>query len=84
MRSKRRGLGESRSKEPTSRWDRTPDPHSQLLLALTVVLDDALEVVCHQRPESPFVRQTQPVGKDDRSIHHCTMDKLEGGSQKGR
>lgn len=79
------GLGraeEGRFKEPTSRWDGTRDPHSQLLLGLTIVLDDALEVVCHQRPESPFVRQTQPVGKDNCSIHHCAMDKLEGGSRK--
>lgn len=61
-------------------WDMRPC--SQPLLTLTVVLDDALEVVCHQRPESPFVRQAQAVGKDDRSIHHCAMDKLEGGSRK--
>lgn len=73
---------EDRSEEPTPRWEGTRDPHSQLLLGLTIVLDDALEVVCHQRPESPFVRQTQPVGKDDRGIHHCAMDKLEGGSRK--
>lgn len=39
-----------------SRGDGMADPHSQLRLSLTVVLDDALEVVCHQRPESPFVR----------------------------
>lgn len=71
-----------RSKEPTSRWDGTRDPHSELLLVLTIVLDDALEVVCHQCPESPFVRQTQAVGKDDGGIHHCAMDKLEGGSRK--
>lgn len=39
-----------------SRWDGMADPHSQPRLSLTVVLDDALEVVCHQRPESPLVR----------------------------
>lgn len=47
-----------RSKEPTPRWAGTRDPCSQLPLSLTIVLDDALEVVGHQRPESPFVRQT--------------------------
>jgi len=73
---------EGRPKEPTSRWDGTRDPQPQLLLGLTIVLDDALEVVCHQRPESPLVRQTQPVGKDDRGVHHCAMDKLEGGSRR--
>lgn len=72
---------EGRCKEPLSRWDGTQDPHSQLLLGLTVVLDDALEVVCHQRPESPFVRQTQSVGEDDGGVHHRAVDQLEGGSR---
>lgn len=80
------GLGESRGRQVqgahTQVGQDTRPSHFQLLLGLTIVLDDALEVVCHQRPESPFVRQTQPVGKDNCSIHHCAMDKLEGGSRK--
>lgn len=79
------GLEESRGRQEQGahiQLDGTRDPRSQLLLGLTVVLDDALEVVCHQRPESPFVRQTQPVRKDDGGIHHCAMDKLQGGSMK--
>ena len=76
--------GQEAGPRNSSRVGRDTRPGSQPLLALTVVLDDALEVVGHQRPESPFVRQAQAVGKDDRSIHHCAMDKLEGGREQER
>lgn len=44
---------------------------------LTVVLDDAFEVVGHQVPQGTFVGQTQTVREHDGRVYDWTVDQLE-------
>lgn len=60
-------------------------PHHQLhagsgvlagVVSFHIVLDDAFEVVGHQRAQGPLVGQPQAVGEHDGCVHHGAVDQL--------
>lgn len=72
-RSRRMGLGTAEEGRAAARrnWG---GPGA--LRGLTIVLDDAFEVVGHQRAQGPLVGQPQAVGEHDGCVHHGAVDQL--------